>query len=192
MEKRPPGCGRLDPVAVNSTHGGHLATASSSARREAHRAHDRGDAVRVHAAGRPPATRLLGCVVGLTVLIGTVGGVWFWCWTQVASVLELHPMSLPVGDAAHAMWRLVVHGGRDGSFIGGCAAGGPALRWARTSTPWRAAPSTGAGCASAPGRHPQTYGGYGFPNPSRAAPTWASSGRGEGGCSRPRSRCNRW
>jgi type IV secretion system protein VirD4 len=50
-------------------------------------------------------------VVGLTVLIGTVGGVWFWCWAGAASVLELHPMSLPVGDAAHAMWRLVVHGG---------------------------------------------------------------------------------
>jgi hypothetical protein len=67
--------------------------------------------VRVHAAGGPPATRLLGCVVVLAVLIGSVSGAWFWCWTQAASVLELHPMSLPIGDAGHAMWRLIVHGG---------------------------------------------------------------------------------
>jgi type IV secretory pathway TraG/TraD family ATPase VirD4 len=49
--------------------------------------------------------------VALTVLIGIVSGGWFWCWTQAASVLELHPMRLSVGDAGHAMWHLLVHGG---------------------------------------------------------------------------------
>jgi type IV secretion system protein VirD4 len=103
--------GRFGALAVYSSDETHIATASASARREVHPAGDRGDPVRVHAAGRPPATRLLGCVVALTVLIGTVSGGWFWCWTQAASVLELHPMSLPVGDAAQAMYRLLVHGG---------------------------------------------------------------------------------
>ena len=103
--------GRLDELRVYTRDERHVDTASSRARREAHPADTRVDAVRVHAAGRPPATRLLGCVVALTVLIGLVSGAWFWCWTQAASVLELHPMRLPLGDAGHAMWHLIVHDG---------------------------------------------------------------------------------
>src|SRR5664280_1266353 len=122
--------GRFAGVAVIGGDGMHIATVTSGALRQVHYAGHPPDPVRVHAAGRPPATRLLGCVLGLAVLIATVSGALFWCWTQAAGVLELHPMSLPVGDAAHAMWQLLIHGG-----------------W---STPYDAFPTAGER-ASAPG-----------------------------------------
>jgi type IV secretory pathway TraG/TraD family ATPase VirD4 len=71
-----------------------------------------GVAVRVHAVGRRPATRLLICTAGIVVLAGMLSGALAWCWTQAACLLELHaPMRLPAADAAHAMWRLLMRGG---------------------------------------------------------------------------------
>jgi type IV secretion system protein VirD4 len=87
--------------------------------------------MRVHAVGRRPAMRLLVCSVGVLVFAGFISGVLPWCWTQAARVVSLHgPMHLPVGDAARALWRLLMRGG-----------------W---STPYRAFPSA-AERATAPG-----------------------------------------
>jgi len=75
--------------------------------------------------------RLLVCGVGVLAFAGFISGVLPWCWTQAARVVTLHaPMRLPVGDAARAMWRLLMRGG-----------------W---STPYRAFPSP-AERAAAPG-----------------------------------------
>ena len=74
--------------------------------------------------------RLLICTVVVLALAGLISGVAPWCWTQAARLISLHaPMRLPAGDAARAMWRLVVRGG-----------------W---STPYRAFP-TAAERAAAP------------------------------------------
>ncbi|MGO9791587.1 MAG: type IV secretory system conjugative DNA transfer family protein [Solirubrobacteraceae bacterium] len=74
--------------------------------------------------------RLLICTVAVLALAGFVSGVAPWCWTQAARLISLHaPMRLPAGDAARAMWRLVMRGG-----------------W---STPYRAFP-TAAERAAAP------------------------------------------
>jgi type IV secretion system protein VirD4 len=87
--------------------------------------------VRVHAAGRRPATRLLACAAGIATAAGAAGGVFAWCWTQAACLLSLRaPMRLPAGDAARATWRLLTRGG-----------------W---SAPYRAFP-TAAERATAPG-----------------------------------------
>jgi len=68
--------------------------------------------MRVHAVGRRPAMRLLICILGVLALAGVISGVLPWCWTQAASLLSLHgPMHLPAGDAAHAMWHLLMRGG---------------------------------------------------------------------------------
>ncbi len=68
--------------------------------------------MRVHAVGRRPATRLLLCSLGVLALVGVLSGAPAWCWTQAACLLSLRaPMSLPAGDAAHAMWHLLVRGG---------------------------------------------------------------------------------
>jgi hypothetical protein len=68
--------------------------------------------VRVQAAGRPSATRVLAFVAGVSVLASVFSGALAWCSTQAARVLELRgPMPLPAGDAAHAMWRLLLRGG---------------------------------------------------------------------------------
>ncbi len=68
--------------------------------------------MRVHAVGRRPAMRLLLCLLGVLVFAGLISGVLPWCWTQAACLLSVHePMRLPVGDAAHAMWRLLMRGG---------------------------------------------------------------------------------
>ena len=86
--------------------------------------------MRVHSVGRRPAIRMLICLLGLVVPVGLVSGVLPWCWTQAACLVSLHaPIRLPAGDAAAAMWRLVVRGG-----------------W---STPYRAFP-TAAERAAAP------------------------------------------
>ncbi len=86
--------------------------------------------MRIHAVGRRPAMRLLICTVAVLALAGFVSGVAPWCWTQAARLISLHaPMRLPAGDAARAMWRLVMRGG-----------------W---STPYRAFP-TAAERAAAP------------------------------------------
>lgn len=87
--------------------------------------------MRIHTVGRRPATRMLVCIVGLLALTGLVSGVLPWCWTQAACVLSLRaPMRLPAGDAASAMWRLLIRRG-----------------W---STPYRAFP-TAAEREAAPG-----------------------------------------
>jgi type IV secretion system protein VirD4 len=106
-------------------------TDRSGAQRPAYSASDRGDPMRVHAVGRRPVTRLLLCALGVLALAGLVSGAVAWCWTQAACLLSLHaPMRLPAGDAAHAMWQLLMRGG-----------------W---STPYRAFP-TAAERATAPG-----------------------------------------
>jgi type IV secretion system protein VirD4 len=56
--------------------------------------------------------RMLICIVGLLVLAGLASGILAWCWTQAACLASLRaPMRLPTGDAATAMWRLVIRGG---------------------------------------------------------------------------------
>ena len=68
--------------------------------------------MRVQTAGHRPATRMLICTIGLLALSGLVSGVLPWCWTQAACLISLRaPMWLPAGDAARAMWRLVIRGG---------------------------------------------------------------------------------
>ena len=43
---------------------------------------------------------------------GSSAGSLPWCWTQAACLVSLRgPMRLPAGDAAHAMWHLLVRGG---------------------------------------------------------------------------------
>jgi type IV secretory pathway TraG/TraD family ATPase VirD4 len=55
---------------------------------------------------------MLICAGGVLTLAGLVSGVLAWCWTQAACVIALRaPMRLPGGDAARAMWRLLVRGG---------------------------------------------------------------------------------
>jgi type IV secretory pathway TraG/TraD family ATPase VirD4 len=55
---------------------------------------------------------MLICIVGLLVLAGLASGVLPWCWTQAARLVSLRaPMRLPAGDAAAAMWRLLIRGG---------------------------------------------------------------------------------
>jgi type IV secretion system protein VirD4 len=68
--------------------------------------------MRTHAAGVRAPARLLGCVaIGVTITL-TLTGALAWCWTQAASLIELHGlMRLSSHDAAHAMWRLLFHGG---------------------------------------------------------------------------------
>ncbi|HEX4836949.1 MAG TPA: type IV secretory system conjugative DNA transfer family protein [Solirubrobacteraceae bacterium] len=62
--------------------------------------------------GRRPALRLFICTAGVAVLAGMLSGAPEWCWTQTARVLELHgPMRLPAGDAARALWHLLLRGG---------------------------------------------------------------------------------
>ncbi|MGA2164106.1 MAG: type IV secretory system conjugative DNA transfer family protein [Solirubrobacteraceae bacterium] len=49
---------------------------------------------------------------GVLALAGVVSGLVAWCWTQAACLIALQaPMRLPAGDAAQAMWRLLVRGG---------------------------------------------------------------------------------
>jgi type IV secretory pathway TraG/TraD family ATPase VirD4 len=55
---------------------------------------------------------MLACCVGLLALFALISGVAGWCWTQAACLVSLRaPMALPAGDAALAMWRLLLHGG---------------------------------------------------------------------------------
>ena len=52
------------------------------------------------------------CVLGLLALAGFVSGVVAWCWTQAACLVSLRaPIRLSAGDAAAAMWRLLIRGG---------------------------------------------------------------------------------
>jgi len=90
--------------------------------------------VRVHAVGHPPGTRLLVCAGAVILAAAVLSGAAAWCWTQAACLASLHaPMGMPVSDAAHAMRRLLTHGG-----------------W---STPYRAFPTAGER-AAAPGEWP--------------------------------------
>jgi len=68
--------------------------------------------MRVHAVGRRPVARLLLCLVGVAAAALVFSGAPAWCWTQVASLVQLRgPMRLGTGDAAHAMWHLLTRGG---------------------------------------------------------------------------------
>ncbi len=67
--------------------------------------------MRVHSLGLAPAVRLAAFATGLLLAAGALSGVLAWCWTQAACLLSFHPpMRLPTGDAAQAMWRLMLHG----------------------------------------------------------------------------------
>ena len=56
--------------------------------------------------------RLLICTLGVLAFAGLISGALPWCWTQAARLISLQaPMRLPAGDAARAMWRLVMRGG---------------------------------------------------------------------------------
>ena len=68
--------------------------------------------MRVHPLGLRPAVRLAICVVGLLLLVGLLSGAVAWGWTQAACLASLRaPMRLPVADAVHATWRLLLDGG---------------------------------------------------------------------------------
>lgn len=68
--------------------------------------------MRTHAAGMRPATRMLICLLIGALVSVMVSGVLAWCWTQAASLIELRgTIALSSHDAAHAMWRLIFHGG---------------------------------------------------------------------------------
>lgn len=68
--------------------------------------------MRVHTLALRPWARLALCAAGLTLAAAVLGGGAAWCWTQAARVVSLQtPMRLPLADAAHAMWRLLLHGG---------------------------------------------------------------------------------
>jgi type IV secretion system protein VirD4 len=48
----------------------------------------------------------------LFLCAAVLSGALAWCWTQAACLLVLRPgMRLPLSDAAHAMWQLLLHGG---------------------------------------------------------------------------------
>src|ERR1700730_10041141 len=68
--------------------------------------------MRVHAVGPRPGTRLVACAIAATLLAGLLSGAVTWCWTEAACVASLHPpMRLPAADTAHALWKLITHGG---------------------------------------------------------------------------------
>jgi type IV secretion system protein VirD4 len=68
--------------------------------------------MRVHAVGRRPATRVLVSAVAAILVTGLASGGIAWAWTQAARLLELQPpMRLPTGDAARAMWHVLLRGG---------------------------------------------------------------------------------
>jgi type IV secretion system protein VirD4 len=67
--------------------------------------------MRVHAAGRRPAARLLACAITAALLASLFSGLMTWGWTEAASVASLRaPMHLPVADAARATWQLLTRG----------------------------------------------------------------------------------
>ena len=67
--------------------------------------------MRVQSSGSAPFLRLLVLVVGTVVIGALTSGLLLWCWTEAASVLSLHGMlQLPLGDAAHATWQIMLHG----------------------------------------------------------------------------------
>jgi hypothetical protein len=68
--------------------------------------------MRVRSAAVRPAIRF----GSFGLLLGTTGAVFsgalLWCWTQAALLVMLQaPIRLPLGDAAHAMWQLLIQGG---------------------------------------------------------------------------------
>ncbi len=67
--------------------------------------------MRVHRAGTPPLARAtVALLAGLLVLALGCGAL-CWAWTQAACLLSLRvPLALPLTDAAHATWRVLVHG----------------------------------------------------------------------------------
>jgi type IV secretion system protein VirD4 len=68
--------------------------------------------MRIDAVGLRPRTRLLIGIGALLLLAALTSGVIEWGWTQGACLLALHsPMRLRLGDAAHAMGRLLLQGG---------------------------------------------------------------------------------
>jgi type IV secretion system protein VirD4 len=67
--------------------------------------------MRVHAAGRRPAARLLASAITAALLASLFSGLMTWGSTEAACVASLRtPMHLPVADGAHATWQLLTHG----------------------------------------------------------------------------------
>ncbi len=70
--------------------------------------------MRVQYARAHPARRLLGLLLAFAVVLLFASGAAAWLWTQAALIVLVDaPMRLPLGDAAHAMWQLLLHGGWD-------------------------------------------------------------------------------
>jgi type IV secretion system protein VirD4 len=68
--------------------------------------------MRVHGIGLRPAARLSIAIIVLLLAGMLLSGALAWCWTQAACLVSLRaPMHLPRSDAAHTMWRLLLHGG---------------------------------------------------------------------------------
>ena len=86
------------------------------------------------------------------------------------------PGSAGIRDRRGLLPRALRLGGVD-AFTGACAPGGLGRRWARSSARSPAGRSTAAGCASAPGRCPQTCGVCGCPGPVSGRPYLGVIGR---------------
>ena len=67
--------------------------------------------MRVRPATTHPWWRLLATVALTAFVAGFASGGLAWCWTQAARLVSLRsPMRLPLSDAAHVTWRLLLHG----------------------------------------------------------------------------------
>ncbi len=67
--------------------------------------------MKVQSSAPAPAIRLLALLLATVALGALTSGLLMWCWTEASSVLALHGvMILPLHDAAHATWQLIVHG----------------------------------------------------------------------------------
>ena len=104
--------GRWCALAVSTIDDSHLWSECYLALCERRPGREPRQRMRVHPLGLRPEVRLLVCLTGLLIATGVLTGALAWCWTQTACLTSLRPsMRLPVGDSAHAMWRLMLHGG---------------------------------------------------------------------------------
>jgi len=66
--------------------------------------------VKIQSSGPAPLVRLLALLVGTAAIIALTSGSLMWCWTETSSVLALSGVvPLPLHDAAHATWQLILH-----------------------------------------------------------------------------------
>ena len=66
--------------------------------------------MKIQSSGPAPLVRLLALLVGTAAIIALTSGSLMWCWTETSSVLALSGVvPLPLHDAAHATWQLILH-----------------------------------------------------------------------------------